>query len=442
MIFSGPMLLKSLIKTYSNSQLIASNITVTPGLDIKIGRLEFALKDLDGQIYRKGFSRSIDVSWAIFNDQPLLHAEIGPTFVENLFMIDYLNVRLPALSEIDFQNILLNGEIRNLEIQTVANSESLSLEAVYNRKRDLLSEVLVGIPSASLTAHQTWDLGGVTAIINEINLTKPIDKQIIKLAVSADNIENKQQDIQMFDSTGLLTFAGGETNFKIETLAAKLMEWAPSPRRIKAEGIYVMDKFLENASFEFTSSPSEIQSQRQLSIIIDVNKVDAGIYNLQVLGDAEPFELAVGENFIGNIPASNFEIDLSVNVMTSYLILTSRINLENLEGPEITASGKLKASLDNLAKIFDCFEIGCKVSEFSLEYEVNSQQEWLLGTSICPSNKCNLSSMAHNLKTSNTAEIFTIINESKILNPLYSIYFYALLSAGTKLDSGHEIKIN
>ena len=50
--------------------------------------------------------------------------------------------------------------------------------------------------------------------------------------------------------------------------------------------------------------------------------------------------------------------------------------------------------------------------------------------------------MSHNLKTSNTAEIFTIINQSKILNPVYSIYLYALISSGIKQDGGHEIKIN
>lgn len=442
LIFSGPMLLKSLIKTYSNSQFIASNITVTPRLDIKIGRLEFVLKDIDGQIYRKGFSRSIDLSWAVFKTKPLLHAQIGPTFIENLLVIDHINVRSPSLSEIDFQNILLNGEIRNLKIQSVANIENLSLEVFYNRRRGLLSDVFVSMPSAGITANQTWGLNGITAKINEINLSKSIDEQIINLAISADNIENKQQDFRLFDTAGLLTFADGETNFKIEMQPAKLMERERSLGRIKAEGFYVGNKSLENAHFEFTSSSSEVRSQKQSSIIIDAKKVEAGIYDLQVQGDIEPFALTLGENFIGNIPASSFDIDLSVNVMTSDLNAISRINLENLEGPEITASAKLKARLDGLARIFDCFAVDCKVQEFNFEYEVNSQQQWLLGTSTCVSNRCSPYLLSHNLKTSNTIEIFTIINQSKILNPIYSIYLYALVSAGTKIDGGHEIKIN
>ena len=113
-----------------------------------------------------------------------------------------------------------------------------------------------------------------------------------------------------------------------------------------------------------------------------------------------------------------------------------------LDGPKITAGGKVKARLNDLPNILDCFAIGCEISELSLEYEVNSQQEWLVGNSTCLTSQCNLSSMSHNLKTSNTAEIFTIINQSKILNPVYSIYLYALISSGIKQDGGHEIKIN
>ena len=88
LVYSGPILVMSLIKEYSNNQLIASNITVTPKLDIKIGRLEYAFRDADGKIYQEGFSRSIDINWSILNTKPFLHAQIGPTFVENFLTFD------------------------------------------------------------------------------------------------------------------------------------------------------------------------------------------------------------------------------------------------------------------------------------------------------------------------------------------------------------------
>ena len=253
------MLVGSLIKAYSNNQLIASNITVTPKLDIKIGRLEYALRDADGKIYQKGFSRSIDIHWSVFNTKPLLHAHFGPTFVENFLTFDHLNVRLPSLSKTDFQDILLSGEISNLEINTIGKTDKLSLEAIYNRKRYLLTDVLIDVPSASANVNQTWDLNGVTAKINKINLNTPVDRQKIMLAVSANDIKNNQQDLQMTNPFGLLDFSNGEISFKIEAQAAKLTAKEPALGTIKAEGVYSRNKFLENTHFAFTRSSNEIR---------------------------------------------------------------------------------------------------------------------------------------------------------------------------------------
>ena len=343
--------MRSLIKEYSNNQLIASNITVTPKLDIKIGRLEYAFRDADGKIYQEGFSRSIDINWSILNTKPFLHAQIGPTFIENFLTFDDLNFRLPSLSAIDFQDIFLIGEFNNLEIHSIGKTYKLNLEAIYNRKRHLLTDVLVGMPSARAIANQNWGLSGVTAKINEINLTTPIDVQKIKLAVSADNINNHQQDIQMINPLALLDFSSGETTFKIEAQAAKLSEGEPALGTIEAEGVYSRNKFLENIHFAFTRSLNEIWPNMPPSIIFDVKRVEGSIDDFQVTGDIDPFEMTISENFIGNIPASNFEINLNVNSMTSHLNLTSRLNFKNFEDPKITASARMKARLNDL-KIF------------------------------------------------------------------------------------------
>ena len=44
------------------------------------------------------------------------------------------------------------------------------------------------------------------------------------------------------------------------------------------------------------------------------------------------------------------------------------------------------------------------------------------------------------VKTSNTMNIFAILNEAKILSPLTSLYFYSAISSGQKINEGHELK--
>ena len=66
----------------------------------------------------------------------------------------------------------------------------------------------------------------------------------------------------------------------------------------------------------------------------------------------------------------------------------------------------------------------------------------MFSSSACYSPPCNLSNMSHTFSTSNTAEIFSVINQSRFLNPLYSIYLYSFIIAGDKVGNGHEITIN
>ena len=60
-IFAGPTFLKSFIKSYSNGQLNAYSITVTPKLNVVIGRLEYTKMDASGSSYLDGFARSVKV---------------------------------------------------------------------------------------------------------------------------------------------------------------------------------------------------------------------------------------------------------------------------------------------------------------------------------------------------------------------------------------------
>ena len=112
LIFAGPFVLGSLISSYSQNQLIASGITITPKLDIRVSRLEFALKDKEGQVYQKGFSRSGNIFWTLFGEEPFVKVKLGPTFIENIFVADDLTIYTPHFSDIDFNSILLKAEAR------------------------------------------------------------------------------------------------------------------------------------------------------------------------------------------------------------------------------------------------------------------------------------------------------------------------------------------
>jgi len=48
--------------------------------------------------------------------------------------------------------------------------------------------------------------------------------------------------------------------------------------------------------------------------------------------------------------------------------------------------------------------------------------------------------MDHLVRTSNTNNVFKILNQAKILNPLSSVYLFGAISSGQKINEGHELK--
>ena len=83
LVFGGPTVIKRLIIAYSNGSVIPSNISVTPTLQIKIGRMEYDFKATKAKVPIAGFSRSTEVFWSFFGEQPFLTVDIGPTVLKD-----------------------------------------------------------------------------------------------------------------------------------------------------------------------------------------------------------------------------------------------------------------------------------------------------------------------------------------------------------------------
>ena len=119
---------------------------------------------------------------------------------------------------------------------------------------------------------------------------------------------------------------------------------------------------------------------------------------------------------------------------------TSKFNFTTLSSTDI--SGYLEMGFSSeLLQILECSFLDCGLSDVSFLYEINIGNEWVKGSAYCLNSFCDLSEMEYLLRTSNTASIFTILNQDKILSPLSSLYLYGIISSGKKINGGHELKL-
>ena len=66
--FAGPLIVKWVIVSYSGGQIIPSNVTMTPKLDAKIGKLDFQFEVPQKDNIVNGFSRSAQIFWSPYFD--------------------------------------------------------------------------------------------------------------------------------------------------------------------------------------------------------------------------------------------------------------------------------------------------------------------------------------------------------------------------------------
>ena len=144
--------------------------------------------------------------------------------------------------------------------------------------------------------------------------------------------------------------------------------------------------------------------------------------------------------YVGLLPPSEFNIDLDIDNDRSEIKGTSELVFNASGLASINSSAKFGVSIDQPDNILQCTTSDCKISGFNFTYEIALDDDWVRGISDCPSKPCDISTIQHLVTTSNTANIFSTLNRTRILSPLSSFYLYNAISAGQEVNNGHRLK--
>ena len=115
LFFVRPSVARWSINTLSDDQIAAYNITITPKLDIKIGRLEYKLTSQTTNSVIQGVSRSNEISWSLFDSQSLIKVELGPTVFGDLFEVNQVTITTKPFFEFDYENILIDTDAKEFD---------------------------------------------------------------------------------------------------------------------------------------------------------------------------------------------------------------------------------------------------------------------------------------------------------------------------------------
>ena len=223
----------------------------------------------------------------------------------------------------------------------------------------------------------------------------------------------------------------GVRNLNIDIDDVKILEFGGYVENVKVDGKFNKLNVLQELKIVAIDGVFAKKMPKFPKISASVNKLDDGLYRANVAGDLDEFVLSNNDNFIGSLPGANYSIELELDRAVSKLSSISKINFNNLTTSEINGEMEIGFSSEIFTNL-GCGFLDCDLSDFKLAYKVNFDDERVTGSANCPESVCRFSELEHLVRTSNTVNIFTTLNEEKVLSPLSSLYLYGAISSGRK----------
>ena len=441
LVFGGPPIIKRLISGYSDGALVPSGITVSPRLDIEISQLEFKIhNEIAGQKI-EGFSRATEIAWSLFGEKPFLEISLGPSVVKDYATADSVKFYTPSFKKIDWKNIAVVANIESLVANPFAKIYSVTFDGILNLEAAKISNVSIGAEELSaVNGDSRYTAGSLKTFLSELSLNGNLAEQLLSGKFTIEDIKTSEPNFTAPTAIVEVLVTEKTKDLKINLHDVRLSEFGGYIKHLTVDGSFTQSNVLQELLIVSADGFFSKKLPKFQEISARINKSGHEQYQVSIEGNLKEFEISGSDNFIGLLPASKFVIESEVDREVAKMTSTSKFSSTTLNSTDI--SGFLEMGFTSeLLQNLECSFLDCELSDVNFLYEINIDDEWVNGSAYCLKSFCDLSEMEYLVRTSNTASIFTILNQDKILSPLYSLYLYGVISSGQKINGGHELKL-
>ena len=440
LVFGGPPIIKRLISGYSDGVFEAIGVTVSPGLDVSISRLEFSFQNgIDGSNI-EGFSRATELAWSLFGEKPFLEINLGPSVVKDYATADSLKFYTPSFEKIDWKDISIVAKIESVAVNSFAKIHSVTVDGNLNREFAKLSNVNIRAEAVSATdGNSSYTASLIKSDSIELSFDTNLAEQLLLGIFVIEDIFISEPNFIVPQAIMEVSMTEKARNFKIDFHDVKLSQLNGHINNLKVRGSLTQSNVLQELQLVSSDGFFSKRLPKFQKISASLKRTGPKQYQINIEGRFEEFELSDLDNFIGLLPAGNFVIDLEMDRAIPKVTSISKINFTTLSSTDISGLVEMSFSSE-LLKNIECAFLDCEFTNFNLFYKINLEDEWIKGSAICLKSTCDFAEMEYLVRTSHTVNVFTILNQANMLNPLSSLYLFGAISAGQKINDGHELK--
>ena len=441
LFFVGPSGARWLISGISDGQIAARNITVTPRLDIKIGRLEYRFANETNNSILKGFSRSNKISWSLLNRQPLITVELGPTILGDLVEVNQVTITTKPFFEFDYQNIFIDTDLQKIDFKSFGSANQLNLKAIFKYRVSTFADISFEFKSAKADKLGSWSVSSATGMLNKIEMNNDINEQAFSADFFIKDLNVDQPKLTADNLSGRLTKLSDELDFDFDVERIGLQAYTHF-QKVEVHGKFTDGNSLNNVIISFQDGSFGEGLSKISSISADISRIDDNTLDINLLGEIESLNFELSDMPVGVFPPSNFTADFNFNGANSQVSGDAYWDLSNEDVGSVSVTSKAWGHLEMPINYKDCYVNICHFKELKFDYKIDVDKEWIKGTTACFADDCQVAAMSHTFVTSNTGSLFTNVSKAKILNPLLVIYLYGMLAQGVAVEKGHYLVVN
>ena len=322
-----PFSCKRLVSLYTDDAVKLANVSISPVLDVNIGRVDFNIQNNRNGIPLSGFSRSTEIIWSFKTDQPFLSFDIGPTFVKGVLSVENIKIYTPSYYTMDLQNWFLAGHAYRLDMNSLGMIDQIYLEGSFDRQSNKIYDLNFDAQMVDLkNGGSNLSAASVAGDLNELNLGASVEEQTSKGRFEARNVLFEKPDLTIENARGAFDIAPAAKNITFKLQNTDFSTFGGAVHEIKLNGQYDKNYLLQSLNINLIDGDFGDNSPKFSNITAEMLKGNRTHYELNAVGDSQEFEIFDGDNYVGLLPSTDFNLNLEFDVKKSNFRGNSTIN--------------------------------------------------------------------------------------------------------------------
>jgi len=432
-IMFGPWAIVKYAEKQFGELITLHNVTVSSKLDAKINRIDF-----NHDTFKSSSIRGIEFRWSIISGKPKLMIDVSSANFEDQYSLSNIYVEINKSDNKNNYPIAINAVAEKLEALGFVNVSNVEAKFLTNLEFSEFSNFKSTSGNLEMTGLFDLQSDGLEATADVLRLNGDVMDMSDEILIHLEKVTSVKFNADAEKIIGKIIPNDQFFDFAVEVAHARADKDIFSSEKISALGKYdiISHEIVEGIFFELEQA--ELLGRK---IVKSKSKIDLneGLLTITSEGILESTEINLGGQYIGNLPSSEFNLNLKSEALDKPGEFAVALDLVVQTDPEVDISVKSSGMMSSSNLIDDCFNSKCDFKDIILEYSIQSEGHQMSGKSECYDINCSSNSSRHDISTSDTNQFFQKMQETGMFNPFILGLAYSQMLGGLPEGSGHKL---